>query len=224
MPDVLNAAIPRRVRVFKDTYANLPTTDLLPEDLGYATDRSTLYRWSGAAWEALSFPSLTGLDAAKPSAADLPNGSLYTTTDTHLVYEVQSGAWVVISNVTAAAIAGEYIEIYVNNGVHTTQATYTKIREIKLGRSGSFRIYFVMKSLSGVYPVYGQIYRNGVAVGTERTTSSTSYVGFTEDISGWNVGDLLQIYGHSNGSEECYIQDTTLAVTAPVIGGRSGSY
>lgn len=41
-------------RVFYDTYANLPMTNVDAEDLGYATDTQRLYRWSGAAWQAIT--------------------------------------------------------------------------------------------------------------------------------------------------------------------------
>ncbi len=46
--------IPRIRRVIYDTYANLPTTGLFEGDLGYATDQLALYRWSGAAWQAIA--------------------------------------------------------------------------------------------------------------------------------------------------------------------------
>lgn len=50
-------AIPNATRVFSSTYANLPTVGIKAEDLGYATDRKILYRWSGTAWEAISIPT-----------------------------------------------------------------------------------------------------------------------------------------------------------------------
>jgi hypothetical protein len=37
---------------------------------------------------------LTGTFAARPSAATLPNGTLYASTDTGVIYQVQSAAWV----------------------------------------------------------------------------------------------------------------------------------
>ena len=90
--------IPQKRKVFYDTYANLPTTGLNIGDLGYATDRLVFYRWSGAAWQAITIHSSSGAAAAIPTAADLPNGSLYYETDTGITKQVQAGAWASISS------------------------------------------------------------------------------------------------------------------------------
>lgn len=89
--------IPRTRQVFYGTYASLPTTALQVGDLAFATDRKVLYRWNGSSWDALTFYSGSGLDASKPSAADLPEGSIYKATDTGKLYQAQTGAWVDIS-------------------------------------------------------------------------------------------------------------------------------
>lgn len=90
--------IARKVRVFSDTYANLPTTGVATEDMGYATDRKVLYRWSGAAWVALTVFTNSGTAANIPNAANLPDGSLYYETDTSLLKQVQAGAWATITS------------------------------------------------------------------------------------------------------------------------------
>lgn len=81
------------------TYANLPITGVRTGELGYATDRLVLYRWSGAAWQALTIHSSSGTAANIPAAANLPNGSLYYETDTSTTKQVQAGVWVVISSI-----------------------------------------------------------------------------------------------------------------------------
>lgn len=90
------SVIQRQTRVLSDTYAALPTTGLRAGDLAYATDRRTLYRWSGAAWVDISIYSDAGTYAAIPTASDLPEGSLYYATDTAILYQVQSTAWFAI--------------------------------------------------------------------------------------------------------------------------------
>ena len=51
---------------------------------------------------------------------------------------------------------------------------------------------------------YGRIYRNGVAVGTERNVStSPTYTEYSEDISGWSEGDLCQLYVHDTAGNGC---------------------
>ena len=86
-----------------------------------------------------------------------------------------------------------------------TESTYdntTYVIEKELGPvpddvfedESEFRIKFDIKSENGATTVYGRIYRNGVAVGTEQSTTSTTYVTKSEDISGWSAGDLIQLY------------------------------
>ena len=91
------STIPQTRQVYYTTYANLPTSGLKTGDLGYATDRLVFYRWSGAAWQAVTIHSSAGAAADIPSAADLPDGSLYYETDTGLTKQVESASWVVIS-------------------------------------------------------------------------------------------------------------------------------
>lgn len=88
--------IPYTRKCFYDTYANLPIAGVKQGDLGFATDRLVLYRWSGAAWAYLTFHFSSGAAAAIPAAATLPNGSCYFTTDTDILRQVQAGAWVTI--------------------------------------------------------------------------------------------------------------------------------
>lgn len=57
----------------------------------------------------------------------------------------------------------------------------------------TLRIYFELRSIDGAY-AYGKVRRNGSAVGTERSTTSSSWVSYTEDISGWDIDDKIQLY------------------------------
>lgn len=90
--------IPAVRRVYYDVYADLPVTGVNVGDLGFATDRLVLYRWSGAAWQALTFHCSSGTAAAIPAAANLPNGSIYFETDTAILKQVQAGAWATINS------------------------------------------------------------------------------------------------------------------------------
>jgi hypothetical protein len=53
-------------------------------------------------------------------------------------------------------------------------------------------------------PTGTQIYVNGVAVGTERSHSSTSYTTWNEVITGLKAGDSIQIYARGNYSNYTY--------------------
>jgi len=89
---------------------------------------------------------------------------------------------------------------------------YTKLKETICNVSGTIRISFDLKTgHSGT--VYGKIYINNVAVGTERSQSEDDYTTYTEDL---NVqrGDAIQIWGkHSAASSYVIIQNLILKGT-----------
>lgn len=79
--------------------------------------------------------------------------------------------------------------------------TYTKVLEMYVPRSGTLSITYGVKANDLSFDHFSRIYRNGVAVGTERNPyPSTTYTEYSENISGWSVGDLLQIYARDTGS------------------------
>lgn len=81
----------------------------------------------------------------------------------------------------------------------TFKEVYTNTLEIEIlpyifSNETELRIKFDLKADSVAITAYGKLYRNGVAVGTERSTSSTSYSTHYEDISGWSSKDLIQLH------------------------------
>jgi hypothetical protein len=62
---------------------------------------------------------------------------------------------------------------------------------LKPGRT--LRIKFTLVSSSASILAYGRIYRNGVAVGTERSCLNTPTT-YSQDITGWSPTDTIQIY------------------------------
>jgi len=83
-----------------------------------------------------------------------------------------------------------------NNGEKYVKSTvYVKKKEMKLNCDlKNFRTYFEIKGVLSADVTYGRIYKNGVAVGTERSVTGVTYTGFSEDFSDWVKDDLLQIY------------------------------
>lgn len=145
----------------------------------------------GSVRSGTSFPS-----PAKPSQqfwrTDL--GVLYIYTGTQ--WSAQSG--------NISLTAGDYfLGGTFNIGVNPTSTTPTKVLEIYVPRSGTVRIKF---HLDGSYGTcYGQIYRNGSAVGTLRSTAAGTGTNYSEDISGWSTGDLCQLYVYnSSGANDTY--------------------
>jgi hypothetical protein len=93
-----------------------------------------------------------------------------------------------------------------------TTSSYVKTFEVQIDRGGTLRIVFSLRA-GGSGKAYGRIYRNGSAVGTERSTSSETDVVFSEDISGWTAGDLVQIYAKVVGggsTQKAYISNVYL--------------
>lgn len=91
--------------------------------------------------------------------------------------------------------------------------TYTKVKEIKLAKGGALRVKFdLKKSGPSATTVYGKIYRNGVAFGTEQTSTSTTFETQSEDLDGWIEGDLLQLYVHGlvSPQTQCTTQNLRL--------------
>lgn len=87
-------------------------------------------------------------------------------------------------------------------GINPTSTTPTKVLELYIPRSGTLRIKFFLAANAAT--ANGQIYRNGSAVGTLRSNASTG-ASYSEDISGWSVGDLCQLYVYnSSGANDTY--------------------
>lgn len=100
------------------------------------------------------------------------------------------------------------------------QGGYVLSKSYRLGNPAtSLRISF--KLIGGGAPqyTYAKIYRNGVAIGTERSTQSTSGTTFTEDISAaWAVGDLVQIYTYKNDVYASSVTNVTIGVDkSPIV-------
>lgn len=120
-------------------------------------------------------------------------------------------------------------ELYTGSAAHTHRSTMTKVTEMILPRGGSVNVIFDLGCSGGnstlAHTVYGQIYVNGVSVGTvnslqNNTTpmTQTDPVTCTETISGLNAGDYLQVYGcvaSSNVANYASVFNFTIKVDNP---------
>lgn len=135
-----------------------------------------------------------GLDAGKGAAGTA--GKIYFATDTAKLYVDDGSAWQDCKPLPYIGTAGDTLWAYADVERNTEGTSYVKVKEIKLDKfSGSLRIKFDMKI--DVYTgenVYARIYKNGAAVGTEQSTSSSTYSTKSEDISGLTDNDLVQLY------------------------------
>lgn len=103
--------------------------------------------------------------------------------------------------------AGDYL-FYSNSSISWKrfQTDYIKVRELIVPHGGTIRIKFDLYTDDAGVTAYGRIYRNGVAVGTERSTTSTSAVTFSEDLSGWSRGDTLELWIKQGTNNSEYIR------------------
>jgi hypothetical protein len=102
------------------------------------------------------------------------------------------------------AFAGSAFDSWVQAGDYRLQSndalaqngtgSYVKTHEILSGVVGTLRIKFTLASSNATDGVNGRIYINGVAVGTERLTTSGTGVEFSEDVSNVATRDLIQVY------------------------------
>lgn len=94
---------------------------------------------------------------------------------------------------------------------------YEKVWELKLTNSGALRVTFTLrKETYAETPAYARIYVNGTPKGVERSTESSTPVSFTEDITGIQAGDLLQIYAKSEHNvRTAYVNTVILRIGNP---------
>lgn len=96
-------------------------------------------------------------------------------------------------------------------------STYVLAKKIQLPSGGVIQVLFDLWRSGGT--AYGRIYKNGVAVGTERTTTSTTPVSWTENIT-FAANDTIELWIKNSGANSTYTQRFELAVnqalTVPV--------
>jgi len=141
---------------------------------------------SGAVTDA----KVTSVGGSKITAGSIPSGKFQA--------GAIAGADIADGTITRAKIgaytAGNYFIIGSDSEKTTAATSYTKVKEIVVTRTGTLRVSFALASELGGINAYGRVYRNGVAVGTARNTTSTVPQTYSEDISGWAPNDLCQIY------------------------------
>jgi len=101
------------------------------------------------------------------------------------------------SKLSGYTAGSTYLIVSADNEVKVSlTGQYVKAKEVVLDKGGTLRIAFDLRSLSGGAYVYARVYRNGTAVGTTQQTNE-AWKTYTQDISGWSPGDLLQIFVNS---------------------------
>jgi len=156
----------------------------------------TLASWvDGVAMRNLSLPSLAGQIPWYSLVSSLASGGIPQYNG--------AGNFVGLSGLSAYTVGTITLSSLDTERSFTGSTSYRECKSFKVVRSGTLSTTFDLAWTSGVGNVQGRIYRNGSAVGTERQVNdgaSDVYSTFTEDISGWSVGDLCQLYVKSDTS------------------------
>jgi len=109
------------------------------------------------------------------------------------------------------SVASNNLKINNTTEQHTSTTGLEKLKEVMVYHSGVIRIVFDLKAGNGIWSASGRIYVNGVAVGTNRSTSSTSYVTQTAEDITVNAFDLVQIYALESGGYGAYVRNMNIS-------------
>ncbi len=180
----------------------------------------------------------TGVDASKGSPLYVGDG--YFATDTSKLYISSNGTTWDMNIITTADLAIHaalktsvhsfdannilpigYIKKIASTSLQnshdaeasTTSETYVLAKTMTIGSNlaGTIRIKFDLKTNQAGATAYGKIYHNNVALGTEQSNATTSYVTYSEDIThNFIAGDTIQIYIHITSVYIAYVQNFRL--------------
>jgi len=147
--------------------------------------------------DTFSNDSDTGIQGTMPNNADNDIQSSLTA-DVSISEGYYNGSGSVLKPLSLAGnnlIYSSDAEAYVSNN------PMQKIKEATINIGGAYRIYYEAWCYPGTTSIDTQIYKNGVAIGTIHYYTGSSPLGYTEDISGWNAGDKIQIYAQTAQEE-----------------------
>jgi len=171
--------------------------------------------------EKLTVEGALSLDEIAAPSADSGYGKVYVkSSDSSLYFKDDGGTEYDLTTGGDNFVVGDYL-ISDNDTLRVHAITgYLKLKETKIGRGGTLRIKFDLSANNAPVYVYAKIYRNGVAVGTQQSAVGTGYHTYSEDISGWSKGDLVQIYGlTTNSSYPVFVRNLRLYVDNPAEAG-----
>jgi len=132
-------------------------------------------------------------------------------------YLTWDGSTLIIAGTIAGVTAGDVLEAAGDSVETSTSSTYVKLKTIYIGRSGTYRVKFDMKS-SLVSNVYGRVYKDGTGHGTERISPSLSYVTYSQDLA-FDSGDECQLYVHITAASgnTVHVKNFRVYVANPIV-------
>ena len=161
-----------------------------------------------------SITRTAGVEADSPTAPAIPAGeipicSIYMrksatsiededdSTNGYIYKDLRSA----LSRYDVLAPGTEIIGGALTENPRSNNTTYEKVKEVAIGRAGIVTVSFALKKSATT--IYGRVYINGAAVGTERAETTSSYVVYTEDFT-VAIGDLIQLYVKAGAAVATY--------------------
>lgn len=190
-------------RLFRSTYAEQTSTPAITADICFrndATNDNYMRFMSSDAFK--SWLTSIGVKITDTLPATLPT---YDLTLGELNKQLVANGKITFTAADLQAQVlnyspGNRVEVSFKEGMRTSSKTYVKVGEVIVVGSGTVTVVMTLGTAAsgevGATPndTYGQIYKNGVATGTERFLKRYSNpVTFSENIS-VSRGDVLQIY------------------------------
>lgn len=166
-------------------------------------DLTENYTWTGVQ----TFSSATTTFSATTSIASSPSNKLFLNGVGYAFPSSQGSAsttlvnngsgtltWATLPITTMQATSSANTIAAANTERSTSSTSYIKIKEFEIEVGGIYRFTWDLKSSANGVTANGRIYRNGVAVGTEKSEANGTYASQTDDVSGWTAGDNAELY------------------------------
>ncbi len=102
--------------------------------------------------------------------------------------------------------AGDVLLLGADTERTAADESYTVKKRMYVCMAGTYRVKFDLASaqVGSPYTVYGKVYKNAVAHGTERSTALATFTTFSEDLV-FAAGDAIEVFCHVDvGSGESY--------------------
>jgi len=179
-------------------YANIPQTSLT------SIPNSDLLPLTQASWvDGIAMRNLASI----PSSAGVFNYNIIVSSLASGGIPRYNGQNKFVGSREAVAELGDVLQSSADTERTENGSSYVKVKEIIVPRGGSYRLKWRMHRTASA-TAFGRVYRNGIAVGTEKSSTSDSYEQISDDVSGWSPGDLCQLYiKTSSGPNACYIDN-----------------
>lgn len=149
------------------------------------------------------------LGADSVDTTQLKDGAVFRT-------KIQDGA---VSKNQVSTILSNSLQNSNDSVQSTNQSGPTKVKETQLDEViNTIRIKFDLRASAGT--AYGRIYKNGSPIGTQRSTTSLTFVTFSEDFTDeFENGDLIQIYASTSASPTglAYVQNFRLYYDIDIV-------